>query len=86
MLLIDLFDRDNILCPEWLSNEELDDEWQDSTYSFKDGYHTWCLEDIFGEKSRICFNGDEYHFQALNEEYEEWIPFETITKDGIIRY
>ena len=84
MLVIDLFDRDNILCPDWLTEEYLDDDWQDSTYSFNNGYHTWTLEDIFG-KSRICFNGDEYHFQALTEE-GEWMPFVTITKDSIVKY
>lgn len=84
MLLIDLFDRDNILCPEWLTQEFLEDEWEDSSYSFHEGYHSWILETVFGT-SRICFNGNEFHFQSLSDD-GEWIPFKTIMKDDIIIY
>lgn len=84
MLLMDLFDRDNILYPEWLPSTELSDDWQDSTYSFDNGYHSWVLKDMWGT-GRICFNGEEYHFQALNED-NEWVPVETITKEDVIRY
>ena len=35
---------------------------------------------------RICFNGETYHFQALDKEYNEWAPVETITKDHVIKY
>ena len=84
MLLIDLFDRDNILCPEWLVNEDIDDDWIDSSYSFNGEYHTWTLDNIFG-KLRICFNGKEYHFQSLNEN-EDWIPFKFITANDVIVY
>ena len=84
MLLIELFDRDNILLPEWLSDEYLDDNWVDSTYSFNEEYHTWTLNDPFG-KLRICFNGEKYHFQALSDD-GEWIPFKTITEDSILIY
>ena len=84
MLLIELFDKDNILCPEWLSDKFLEDDWEDSTYSFKDNFHTWSLENPFG-KSRICFNGDEYHFQACDDN-GVWVPVETITKDYVTKY
>ena len=84
MLLRELFDRDNILLPEWLLSEYIDDEWGDSSYSFNEGFHTWIIETIFG-KQRICFNGEEYHFQALDEA-GEWVPFKTITEDTVIRY
>ena len=84
MLLIELFDRDNILCPEWLTKEFLEDDWQDATYSYQEGYHTWSLDNIFG-KLRICFNGNEYHFQALNED-GEWELFVTITGDQVTQY
>ena len=43
MLLMDLFDKDNILFPEWLPNTEISDDWKDSSYSFDNGYHSWVL-------------------------------------------
>ena len=67
--IIDLFDRDNILCPEWLSTEYLEDDWKDSTYSFENGFHTWSLKTSF-KNVRICFNGEEYHFRAYDENGE----------------
>jgi hypothetical protein len=81
---MDLFDKDNILFPEWLSNTEISDDWNNSTYSFENGYHSWVLKDMWGT-ARICFNGKEYHFQALNED-NEWVLVETITKEDVIRY
>lgn len=81
MLLMDLFDKDNILFPEWLPNSDISDDWQNSTYSFENGYHSWVLEDMWGT-ARICFNGEEYHFQSLTEE-GDWISFDIITKDDV---
>ena len=69
MLLIELFDRDNILCPEWLSNEYIDDDWEESQYSFEDGKHIWRLKTPFKDVA-ITFDGNEYHFLAYDEEGE----------------
>ena len=81
--MIELFDKDNILCPEWLSDEYLEDDWKDSTYSFVDGYHTWILENQF-KNARITFNGEEYNFYGVlnNELY----PIQTITEEYWIDY
>ena len=86
ILLKTLFDRDNILLPEWLLDEYLEDDWLESQYSFNGEYHTWILETEFKGKVRICFNGKEYHFQGFHEEYEAWIPFVLITEDTKIEY
>ena len=66
MLLIELFDRDNILCPEWLSNEFLEDDWQDSVYSYEEGKHTWSLKTPVKDV-KITFDGQEYHFIAFKD-------------------
>ena len=81
--IIDLFDKDNILCPEWLSNEYLEDDWKDSTYSFEDGKHTWNLETPF-KKVRITFDGEEYQFLYFNE-IGELTPIEIITETESIQ-
>lgn len=85
MLLKELFDKDNILLPEWLIDETIEDEWQDSNYSFNDGFHTWNLDSLFG-KLRICFNGGQYIFQAYNDDEKMWVPFTVITEDQAIQY
>ena len=83
MLLIDLFDKDNILCPEWLSDEFLEDEWEDSVYSYEEGKHTWSLKnEIFNNK--ITFDGTECTFLCLLDNVEGMIPFRTITEDSEI--
>ena len=84
MLLMDLFDKDNILFPEWLPNIDISDDWNNSDYSFDKGYHSWVLKDMWGT-ARICFKGEEYHFQALNEN-NEWEPVETITEEYVTQY
>ena len=83
MLLIDLFDRENIYCPEWLSNEYLEKDWQESVYSFEEGKHTWNLETQM-KNVRITFNGNEYNFYCVKD--EELILIETITEDHVIQY
>ena len=83
MLLIDLFDRDNISCPEWLSNVYLEDEWLESVYSFEEGNHTWNLETPI-KNVRITFNGDEYNFYGVKD--GELIRIETITETHEIQY
>lgn len=84
MLVIDLFDRDNILCPEWVSNEFLEEDWQDSVYSYEDDKHTWSLETSF-KNVKITYDGEEYHFIAYTEDGEVMFD-EVITKDEIIQH
>lgn len=81
--MIELFDKDNILCPEWLSNEFLEDDWEDSIYSFEDGKHTWKLETP-SKKVQITFDGTEYNFYGILD--GNLIPIETITEDHMFSY
>ena len=84
MLLLELFDKDNILCPEWLSEEFLEDDWQESVYSYEDGKHTWSLEnDVMNNK--ITFDGTECTFLYMIEELGEMTPFRIINKDSEIQ-
>ena len=81
--IIDLFDKDDILCPDWLSNVRLEDDWVESKYSFDNGVHTWNLETPF-KKVRITFDGVEYNFYGIED--GELICLETITEDHVIQY
>ena len=83
MLLIDLFDRDNILCPDWLSSKLLEDDWMDSVYSFEEGNHTWNLETSM-KNVRITFNGDEYNFYMVED--GNLFRIESITETHVIQY
>ncbi len=83
MLMINLFDKDNILCPEWLSNELLEDDWEDSVYSYEDDKHTWILKnDIMN--NRITFDGNECTFLYFSDVINELIPFRVITENSAI--
>ena len=81
--IIDLFDKDNILCPEWLSYESLEDEWLESVYDYDEGIHTWSL-DIPMKEAKITFDGVEYNFYAVID--GELHILETITEDHVIQY
>lgn len=81
--ILELFDRDNILCPEWLSYIQLEDDWLDSVYSYEDDKHTWNLQNDF-KNVRITFDGEEYNFYAIEE--DELIPLEKITEDYEMHY
>lgn len=49
MLLKDLFERDNVEYPDWLSEDYLlDDEWGDAIYFKSDTIHKWELNSIMG--------------------------------------
>ena len=84
MLLIDLFDKDNILCPEWLSDEYLEDDWQDSVYSYEDGKHTWSLKNEI-MNNKITFDGTECNYSYFIDEVGEMTTFRTITEDQEIQ-
>ena len=62
----DLFERDNVECPEWLDTY-LEDDWMNSIYSFKDNVHTWHLQDPL-KNLLISFNGNEYTFQGFDDD------------------
>ena len=44
ILLKELFERDNVPFPEWLSYENLEEDWKDSKYSFERNKHIWSLK------------------------------------------
>ncbi len=66
MFVKDLFERDNVDCPEWLDSY-LEDDWMNSIYSFEDNVHKWHLQDPF-KNVVISFDGKEYRFQAFDDE------------------
>jgi len=81
--IIELFDKDDVLCPEWLSYLRLEDDWLDSTYSFEEGIHTWNLETPI-KTVRITYDGVEYNFYAIED--GELVCLETIDEDHVIQY
>lgn len=81
--ILDLFDKDNILCPDWLSYLQLEDDWMDSIYSYEDGKHTWNLQNDF-KNVQITFDGKEYNFYVLEE--DELSCLETIREDEVIQF
>lgn len=81
--ILDLFDKDNILCPDWLSYLQLEDDWMDSTYSYEDGKHTWNLQNDF-KNVQITFDGKEYNFYVLEE--DELSCLEIIREDEVIQF
>lgn len=66
MFIKDLFERDNVPCPEWL-DDYLEDEWMDSIYSFEDNVHKWQLQDSL-KNLLISFDENEYRFQGFDDE------------------
>ena len=44
MWMKELFEKHNVTPPEWLSDEMLDDEWEDSIYSIINNSHKWVLK------------------------------------------
>ena len=58
--LIELFRKANVHCPEWLSYELLEDEWEDAEYSSEESIHKWTLINELGIKHEITFDGETY--------------------------
>ena len=80
--VIELFDRDNILCPEWLVYKLLPSEaWLNSIYSYEDGKHTWTLKTDMPGDAKITFDGEEYQLLGYHPELKYWHLFERTTKD-----
>ena len=80
--ILDLFNKDDVLCPEWLSYLRLEDDWLDSTYSFEKGVHTWNLETPF-KNVRITFDGLEYKFYGIIN--DELHCLEIINEDEVVQ-
>ena len=66
MLLKDLFEKDGVNCPEWLSYEFIEDNWKDSDYSVDGNTHKWSLKNPL-QDLLITFDGVEYHFIAFKD-------------------
>ena len=58
--LSELFSKAHINCPEWLSYELLEDEWEDAEYSFEEDVHKWTLINELGIRHTITFDGEHY--------------------------
>ena len=67
MKFADLCKRDNVSLPEWLSDEILDDEWEDSQYLQGNDIHKWELNTPFGFRS-ITLQNEVYTFNAYNRD------------------
>ena len=81
MLLKELFYKDNIDCPEWLSFDMIDDYWEDGNYSFEDNTHKWRFTDEL-RNVEIRFDGQTCTIGAYFD--DEFFVFEIITESEII--
>lgn len=69
MFLMDLFKRDNVKCPKWLSKTNIEDDWINSDYSFDGNTHKWHLKTP-SKDVHIHFDYNEYHLIAFNKNNE----------------
>ena len=83
LMLKELFERDNVPLPEWLSYEHLEDDWKNSVYSFEGNKHIWSLKTPF-KNVCITYDGMEYKFYGIID--EEVICLEIITEDHVIQF
>ena len=81
ILLKELFERDNVSFPEWLSHERLEEDWKDSIYSFERNKHVWSLKTPFKDVC-ITFDGNEYHFIAFDEDGS--VMFDNVTTEEYV--
>lgn len=65
MKLSELFERDNVPFSEWLEDEPLKWEWEDSTYLKGDKIHKWELNTPIGFQS-ITLEDDVYTFTGYD--------------------
>lgn len=75
-----LFEKYEVICPDWLSEELLEDEWLDSEHLFDGGVHKWVLDEVM-RYVVLSFDGEEYRMQALDESREHVIFEERITEE-----
>ena len=66
MKLHELFERDNVDFPEWLSDDLLKENWEDATYLQGENTHKWELTTIAGYKS-ITLEDEVYTAQVYDE-------------------
>ena len=81
MLLDELFNLNDIECPNWLKGKFLEDDWKDSEYSLEENIHKWVLKTPM-KHLQLTFTGEEYILTAFNEGMEflvEWINEGTVT-------
>lgn len=81
MFVHELFDKENINCPEWLSDELIDDYWQDAEYSLEDNVHKWTFKDEL-LNVLISFDGETYTFGAYFDDLFK--VFSVVTADSSI--
>ena len=62
----DLFKKQNILCPSWLADTPLEDEWEDADYTVSDSVHTWRVTDELRDVE-IRFDGVTYTMGAYRD-------------------
>lgn len=65
MNLKELFERDNVPFPEWLSDEPLKWNWENSTYLKGEKIHKWELNTPIGFQS-ITLEDDTYTFSGYD--------------------
>jgi hypothetical protein len=82
MLVKNLFMRDNVECPDWLSNEIIDDDWEFSVYSNENDKHIWKHTTPL-KKVRLTYDGNSFIFEALDGNGEVLLS-EIITQDYVI--
>ena len=63
----DLFGRDGVECPEWLSDQKLEDYWLSSDYSCEDDVHLWEYRD-FARWVVLSWDGTECLLRAFDED------------------
>jgi len=68
--LKDLFERDNVKCPNFLSKEKVMTELFTSEYSFKDGVHYWRYDDDF-RHLELSFDGITYLYLGFDDDGNE---------------
>lgn len=67
MFVKDLFDKYNVICPNWLEKNSLEDDLIDSDYSVEEGLHKWKFKNEFKD-ILLTFDGEEFHFKAFDDE------------------
>ena len=72
MFVEELFARENIDCPQWLTKTFLEDVWRNSTHSIEDDIHTWRLQNPL-QNLLITWDGKEYHFIAFYKNGEQML-------------
>ena len=82
MLVQELFAKDGITCPDWLSFEEIDNDWIDSTYSHTSQLSIWTIK-RHDKHCVISFDGETYTFEGFHPKHDDLVIFnKVITESG----